>query len=310
MPKPQQTDVRGRTRAFRDRSLSSLLASKDPSRLHCPFLLTGPASDPLTFDWILALPLRKKTTGEREADAKKPLELSPRLQQILLNEGYVYLGRSHENDIVLSPKSVSRIHACIYTNDDKWFVVDLGSSNGTLVNGRLLKENQASCIDGSTTVSFGPDAKFVFMLPKALASLQETLEQSLTSAETSEKIKLPDASTLAKMKADQASPKDKSQTESIGLSSTCDDLDPLGKSGDEEKLALALKTIEATFSLLTQVTVCLTVKDQTVVLYEANDHACLPSSLRESIWGMRGMVKSLNIALSTGGPVEIYQRSP
>jgi hypothetical protein len=51
----------------------------------------------------------------------------------------VKLGRSTENDIVLNDPSVSRHHAVILKTDNEYFVTDLGSSNGTYVNGRQIQ---------------------------------------------------------------------------------------------------------------------------------------------------------------------------
>lgn len=47
----------------------------------------------------------------------------------------VSLGRSPEADHQLPSKAASRIHAQVFMRDDAWYVEDLGSSNGTIVNG-------------------------------------------------------------------------------------------------------------------------------------------------------------------------------
>lgn len=48
------------------------------------------------------------------------------------------LGRSPENRVVLTDSSVSRQHARFFFKDDAWWVEDLGSKNGTKVNGNLI----------------------------------------------------------------------------------------------------------------------------------------------------------------------------
>ncbi|MHB0977498.1 MAG: FhaA domain-containing protein [Candidatus Aquicultorales bacterium] len=50
------------------------------------------------------------------------------------------IGRSPENDIVLPDQSVSRRHAEIRVGEGGAFVRDLGSKNGTFVNGRKVAE--------------------------------------------------------------------------------------------------------------------------------------------------------------------------
>ncbi|MBX3474770.1 MAG: FHA domain-containing protein [Planctomycetes bacterium] len=50
----------------------------------------------------------------------------------------VSLGRSPEADHQLPSKAASRIHAQVFLRENAWFVEDLGSSNGTLVNGSKI----------------------------------------------------------------------------------------------------------------------------------------------------------------------------
>lgn len=48
------------------------------------------------------------------------------------------IGRSHEAGIHLDDRSVSRQHAAIRYEDQRYWVIDLGSANGTFVNGVAL----------------------------------------------------------------------------------------------------------------------------------------------------------------------------
>jgi len=52
----------------------------------------------------------------------------------------VKIGRSSDNHLVLKDSTVSRRHARLFFKDGTWFVEDLGSKNGTFLNGGLLKE--------------------------------------------------------------------------------------------------------------------------------------------------------------------------
>src|SRR5437868_5237564 len=49
------------------------------------------------------------------------------------------LGRREDNNIVLDDDSVSGSHALVLLKDGRWWVRDVGSTNGTLVNGSLIK---------------------------------------------------------------------------------------------------------------------------------------------------------------------------
>ena len=63
------------------------------------------------------------------------------------------LGRSPEADIVLADDSVSRHHAVLRGDRDGLEVEDLGSSNGTAINGNAMV-GSLSLLDGDL-VSFG-----------------------------------------------------------------------------------------------------------------------------------------------------------
>lgn len=70
----------------------------------------------------------------------------PRLAVLALpatGESSLTLGRSHECDCVVPEPSVSRRHAELRRDDERWFLRDLGSRNGTRVNGlRVLEETE------------------------------------------------------------------------------------------------------------------------------------------------------------------------
>ena len=50
------------------------------------------------------------------------------------------IGRSSACQIVLGDDTVSRRHAELRYDDGRWMLRDLGSSNGTYVNGRFVTE--------------------------------------------------------------------------------------------------------------------------------------------------------------------------
>jgi len=64
------------------------------------------------------------------------------------------LGRDPSNGIVLGDSSVSARHALIQQTRQGWRISDLGSTNGTLVNGRPL-EGRAAVLRGGEQVAFG-----------------------------------------------------------------------------------------------------------------------------------------------------------
>ncbi len=54
----------------------------------------------------------------------------------------ITVGRALDNDIRLSNTRVSRNHSRIEARGDQAWVIDLGSANGTLVNGELITERR------------------------------------------------------------------------------------------------------------------------------------------------------------------------
>ncbi len=50
----------------------------------------------------------------------------------------ITIGRKDDNDISINDNRVSAYHAVIKLQDDKWYLYDLGSTNGTFVNNLLL----------------------------------------------------------------------------------------------------------------------------------------------------------------------------
>jgi pSer/pThr/pTyr-binding forkhead associated (FHA) protein len=74
--------------------------------------------------------------GRTEAYAGLILQRAGRLERVVPVEGAAFvLGRAPECDLVLDGPSVSRRHARIVREADAFVIEDLGSANGTLVNG-------------------------------------------------------------------------------------------------------------------------------------------------------------------------------
>jgi Protein of unknown function (DUF3662)/FHA domain len=59
-----------------------------------------------------------------------------------LQSDQVTIGRLQSCEIALDDPNVSRRHALLSKRSDGWWIVDLGSTNGTLVNDALVKERR------------------------------------------------------------------------------------------------------------------------------------------------------------------------
>ena len=73
------------------------------------------------------------------------------------------IGRAIECDVVITSKSVSREHTRVRQDGRRWFVEDLGSTNGTYLNGERVIGSLA-LLDGDT-LKVG-DVSFVFHDPE------------------------------------------------------------------------------------------------------------------------------------------------
>lgn len=81
----------------------------------------------------------------------------------------VTLGRDPEsNDIALPNQTVSRNHVRFDWRKNKWHITDLGSGNGTRINGKEIKPNIETPLEPKDEVQFG-DVKLMYIPPSSAA---------------------------------------------------------------------------------------------------------------------------------------------
>ena len=69
------------------------------------------------------------------APAAEPLVLKVNGQERVFPQGKAVIGRSRDVDLQIDNADVSRRHAVIYWSEGSIVIKDLGSTNGTMVNG-------------------------------------------------------------------------------------------------------------------------------------------------------------------------------
>jgi pSer/pThr/pTyr-binding forkhead associated (FHA) protein len=100
------------------------------------------------------------------APAAAPADARPLLAVLeVINEGaergkrfdvrvpLAHIGRGAHNDVIIDDDSVSDIHAKLQRREDGWYLIDLGSTNGTYVGGSRLTHERR--LDGTPDVRFG-----------------------------------------------------------------------------------------------------------------------------------------------------------
>jgi sigma-B regulation protein RsbU (phosphoserine phosphatase) len=91
------------------------------------------------------------------------------------------LGRNTDCTVSLPGKQISRLHAHIYTQDGNYLLEDMGSSNGTFVNGKRLAPHVSTPISERDTFQIGP---YLFALRTAPLPSEEDTDASVIVRET------------------------------------------------------------------------------------------------------------------------------
>ncbi len=127
--------------------MDAALNARDRSELHELFTdLPEPSPEPGTRrlrDRLAGLirPRQAGGSGTRLLNAHRPAALPapvaalPPLRLPPQPDRRFTIGRAMACDFTLADLSVSRWHARLYTEDDQWLLSDLGSTNGTRLNG-------------------------------------------------------------------------------------------------------------------------------------------------------------------------------
>ena len=94
----------------------------------------------------------------------------------------VRIGKDPDCEATLSDPSVSRQHVQIEDKEEGWLLTDLGSTNGTLLNGTQTREAfltpGATIVVGQTTLKFAPINTALVVEPSERASFLDVLGES------------------------------------------------------------------------------------------------------------------------------------
>lgn len=68
--------------------------------------------------------------------------------EVGLDRDWLVIGRGRGADLVLAEPTISRAHAAVGWDGEHFFVQDLGSTNGTRLNGEALKKEKGPLASG------------------------------------------------------------------------------------------------------------------------------------------------------------------
>jgi pSer/pThr/pTyr-binding forkhead associated (FHA) protein len=89
----------------------------------------------------------------------------------------IIIGRSGTSDIVFDHDDVSRNHAYIYCDimNNKVYLIDNDSSNGTFINGEKITPRQPSILSDNDEIAFGRKARVIYLSPVGFYNLLHTM---------------------------------------------------------------------------------------------------------------------------------------
>ncbi len=126
------------------------------------------------------------------------------IREVPLDKERIMIGRKASNDIQIENLAVSGEHACIVTILNDSFLEDLGSTNGTLVNGNPIKKH---ILQNSDVIEIGKyKLKYVADAPAAGQAASEDFEKTMILRPSAKPAAAPAAPPLAAAPAKPAAP--------------------------------------------------------------------------------------------------------
>src|SRR5829696_2781364 len=98
-----------------------------------------------------------------ESDADKTRE------EIMFDKPRISLGRKAGNDLYFNRAEISGNHASFLMEAGQYFLQDMGSTNGTLLNGAPVVANEKYPLQDQDLVTIAP-YRIIFLAPRELSS--------------------------------------------------------------------------------------------------------------------------------------------
>lgn len=88
--------------------------------------------------------------------------LNFKMQEYYVIDGDISLGRSSKNDVVIKDKFVSKNHLLIRVKNQRYYLEDLDSANGTFLNGVKIDPNELIELQNNDKIGVG-FIQFIFV---------------------------------------------------------------------------------------------------------------------------------------------------
>ena len=95
-------------------------------------------------------------------------------KEFVLDQGENIIGRGSDASIVIPVEGISKKHLKVTVNDETAFAEDLGSSNGTMINGKIIK--RMTIKDGDKIVLPNLILQVVYVLEKKVIVKKKILK--------------------------------------------------------------------------------------------------------------------------------------
>lgn len=98
------------------------------------------------------------------------------LKQIETDKSEITIGRGNNNDIIIDNLAVSKEHAAIVRLPDGYGLVDLGSTNGTLLNDKDIKKANLAPQD---KITVGKHTLHIRSIDQSKASVEDLADKTV-----------------------------------------------------------------------------------------------------------------------------------
>lgn len=127
----------------------------------------GTKLDPITQDPQARLLIRSPDGDERE---------------VVLTSAIATIGKTPDNTVIIPGETISRKHAQIQQREGQYFIRDLGSRNGTFLNGNRLGEDELPLQEGDE-IAIGRSGTMLRFLLEPIISFPDTVDLSKVKLE-------------------------------------------------------------------------------------------------------------------------------